>query len=98
MLYLKQFWSYFTEDIMNDLVIIPYNQLSSDSLQGLVEEFITREGTDYGEAESPLQHKMDQVLNQLKIGKAVITYDADTQTSNIVLKEQCRFQVDHSYN
>ncbi|MCP4352862.1 MAG: YheU family protein [Desulfobacterales bacterium] len=82
---------------MNDLVIIPYNQLSSDSLHGLIEEFITREGTDYGETESPLQHKMDQILNQLKNGKAVITYDADTQTSNIILKEQCRVQ-EHSYN
>ncbi len=83
---------------MNDIVIISYNQLSSDSLQGLIEEYITREGTDYGDTESPLQLKMDQVLNQLKNGNAVITYDTDTQTSNIVLKEQCRLQDGHSYN
>ncbi|MCP4051298.1 MAG: YheU family protein, partial [bacterium] len=60
---------------MNDIVIISYNQLSSDSLQGLIEEYITREGTDYGDTESPLQPKMEQALNQLKNGKAVITYD-----------------------
>lgn len=75
---------------MDSIVIIPYNQLGSDALQGLVEEFITREGTDYGETEVSLQYKMDQVLGQLKNGKAVITYDIDTQSCNIILKEQWR--------
>ncbi|MBW2654812.1 MAG: YheU family protein [Deltaproteobacteria bacterium] len=28
---------------------IPYNQLSPEALQGVIEEFVTRDGTDYGE-------------------------------------------------
>jgi len=32
-------------------VKVPYNQLSPEALQGVIEEFVTRDGTDYGEIE-----------------------------------------------
>ena len=46
-------------------MIIPYKQISPDALQGLIEEFITREGTDYGEMEFSLAQKVSQVERQL---------------------------------
>jgi uncharacterized protein YheU (UPF0270 family) len=55
---------------------IPYDQLSPEALQGVVEEFVTRDGTDYGEVEVPLETKIAQVMNQLKSGKAVIRNQA----------------------
>jgi uncharacterized protein YheU (UPF0270 family) len=64
---------------------IPWDKLSEDVLEALLEEFITREGTEYGASEVPLGRKVYQVRQQLKSGDAVIVYDADTQTSNIVL-------------
>ena len=45
---------------------IPYDQLSPEALQGVVEEFVTRDGTDYGEHEVSLETKINQVLAQLK--------------------------------
>jgi uncharacterized protein YheU (UPF0270 family) len=63
---------------------IPYDQLSSEALQGIIEEFVTRDGTDYGEIEIPLETKISQALGQLKSGKVVIVFDQKTATCNIL--------------
>ena len=63
---------------------IPYDQLSSEALHGVLEEFVTRDGTDYGEIEVSLETKISQVLGQLKSGKAVIIFDQDSETCNIL--------------
>ena len=63
---------------------IPFDQLSLKALHGVVEEFVTRDGTDYGEVEIPLEIKINQVLNQLKSGKAVIVFDPESETCNIL--------------
>ena len=54
---------------------IPYNQLSPEALHCVIEEFVTRDGTDYGEIEVPMETKVSQVLGQLKSGKAVIVFE-----------------------
>lgn len=63
---------------------IPYEQLSPEALQGVIEEFVTRDGTDYGEIEVPLETKISQVLSQLKSGKAVIVFDQQSETCTIL--------------
>jgi uncharacterized protein YheU (UPF0270 family) len=63
---------------------IPYDQLNPEALQGVIEKFVTRDGTDYGEIEIPLETKISQVLGQLKSGKAVIVFDQETETCNIL--------------
>ena len=63
---------------------IPYGQLSPEALQGVVEEFVTRDGTDYGEVEVSLETKIAQVMNQLKSGTAVIVFDQKTETCTIM--------------
>lgn len=60
---------------MSDVVEVPYQQLSDAALQGLIEEFINREGTDYGATEYSLADKVAQVHLALKSGRAVIVYD-----------------------
>ena len=65
-------------------VKIPYDQLSPEALQGVVEEFVTRDGTDYGEEEIPLETKIAQVLAQLRSGKAVIVFDQETDSGTIL--------------
>ena len=39
-------------------IIIPYDQLSIEALKGVIEEFVTRDGTDYGEIEVSLEIKL----------------------------------------
>lgn len=65
-------------------VKIPYDQLSTEALQGVVEEFVTRDGTDYGEVEMPLETKIAQVMAQIRSGKAVIVFDQETESCTIL--------------
>ncbi len=67
-------------------MIIPYKQISTDALQGLIEEFITREGTDYGEMEFSLAQKVSQVERQLARGDIVIVFDPATESASILTK------------
>ena len=55
---------------------------------GVLEVFITREGTDYGLHEVPLATKVAQVRHQLDAGTAVLVYDADTDSCTIQPADQ----------
>lgn len=65
---------------------IPYQQLSPEALTGLIEEFVTREGTEYGLTEVSRERKIAQVMRQLERGSAVILFDPDSSSCNIVDK------------
>lgn len=69
-------------------LIIPAEQLSAEALLGLIEEFITREGTDYGELEWSLEQKVEQVRMQLRRGEAVIVFDIAAESCTIMPREQ----------
>ncbi len=61
---------------------IPHDQLSPEALHGVIEKFVTREGTDYGEKEVSIETRIAQV-HQLQSGKAVIVFGEDSETCNI---------------
>ena len=63
---------------------IPYDKLSPEALRGVIENFVTREGTDYGEREWTLDEKIDQVLRHLKSGRAQLVFDTDSETCTIL--------------
>ena len=67
---------------------IPHDQLSRDALRSLIEEFVTRDGTDYGSVETSLERKLDQVKSQIEHGNAFIIYDTEAEICNIISKEQ----------
>ncbi len=64
-------------------MIIPPNMLEEATLKSLVEEFVTRNGTDNGD-DSSLQQRVNAVMNQLALKQVVIVYDDVTETANIV--------------
>ena len=64
---------------------IPVNRLSPEALQGVIEEFVSRDGTDYGEIEVSQETKFRQVKQKLETGSAVIIFDDETETTNIFL-------------
>lgn len=68
-------------------VIIPYKKLSPEALFGLIEEFVTRNGTDSGYTEKSLEENVEMVMVQLRRGVAFIVYDEVTQTANIISKD-----------
>ncbi len=63
---------------------IPHTALSPDALRGVIEEFISREGTDYGDQEFSLEDKIAQVRSQLESGEVVLTFDEESETCNLI--------------
>ncbi|WP_165310127.1 YheU family protein [Vibrio ziniensis] len=55
-------------------MIVPWQEIAPETLDNLISEFVLREGTDYGEVEISLKHKVDQIKALLRSGEAVIVY------------------------
>jgi uncharacterized protein len=66
-------------------IIIPHTELSAEALRSVVESFVLREGTDYGEREISLDQKVAQVLRQLERGEARIIFDPELESVDIVV-------------
>lgn len=69
-------------------MIVPVNELSPDILHSIIQEFVLREGTEYGLEDVALSEKIAQVKNQLAQGVAVIVFSELHQTVNIMPAEQ----------
>ena len=65
-------------------MIISVADLSQEALYGVVEAFVLREGTDYGELEYSLEQKVNHVIAQLQSGQAQIEYSELHETVNII--------------
>lgn len=63
---------------------IPWDRLNPDTLRRLIEEFVTRDGTDYGSAEISLERKVDQVILQLRRRQAFLYFDPDSESCQIL--------------
>ena len=66
-------------------VAIPHTDLSRDALQSVIESFVLREGTDYGDRDFSLEQKVAHVLRQLERKEARIVFDPNTETVDIVV-------------
>lgn len=66
-------------------MIIPYTLLEPVTLRNLIEEFVSRDGTDNGYDQS-LDSRVKAVLALLKKGDAEVVFDETQQSTNIVLK------------
>jgi uncharacterized protein YheU (UPF0270 family) len=66
-------------------IVVPHAELSPGALRGVVESFILREGTDYGERDVSFESKVAQVRRQLDSGEAQIVFDPDSESIDIVL-------------
>lgn len=69
-------------------VVVPLEKISAEALSGLVDEFILREGTDYGHHEFSLEEKRNHVRRQLDAGETVVIFDLDEQSASVVRKQQ----------
>jgi uncharacterized protein len=66
-------------------VDVPYEQLHPETLRNLLQEFVTREGSDWGATDGTLEDKVGQVLQQLRAKKVKVVFDLTSQTANIVV-------------
>lgn len=71
---------------------IPREKLSPEIIDALIEEFVLREGTDYGAVEISLNKKKEQVEKQLSKGDIKIVFDFQTQSATLVTMHEYKTQ------
>jgi len=72
---------------MAEFVEVPVSRLSDDALHGLLEEFASRDGTDYGERETPLEERVAQLRAQLGDGSLCLLFDLASETWDLVPRD-----------
>jgi uncharacterized protein len=65
-------------------MLIPYQELEPSTLRKVVEEFVTRDGSDISSVEA----RIESVLKLLENGRAELHFDDDTKTCNILSSDQ----------
>ncbi|WP_422409127.1 MULTISPECIES: YheU family protein [unclassified Endozoicomonas] len=79
-------------------MIIPYQELNTETLHNLIAEFVSREGTDNG-FEQNQESRIQQVLGLLKSGEVSIVFDPQTESVNIIPAKEAQnyeFMVNHT--
>ncbi len=71
---------------MSEYLEIPWQKLSDEALQGMLEELVTRDGTDYGEQELTQTEKIEQLRDALVSGRALIAFDPGSESWAVVAK------------
>ena len=71
-------------------VVIPLDRIREDLLLAIIEEFIGREGTDYGEREVTWEGKIADVQRQLRRKEAHVVFDPGTETTTILTTRELR--------
>ncbi len=69
-------------------MIIPAEQISPETLNSIIEAFVLKEGTDYGEQEKSLEEKVEDVKRSLKSGEVILVYSELHETVNVLPKDQ----------
>ncbi|MFV0477417.1 MAG: YheU family protein [Parahaliea sp.] len=75
---------------MTSLIEIPIAQLASETLTALLEEFASRDGTDYGLREISLKEKVEQLGYSLRSGQMKLLYDSDSEHWDLLDQEQAQ--------
>ena len=70
---------------LNTLMLIPFAQLAPETLTGLIEDFVTRDGMDNGD-QTPLDVRIERVRHALEKNQAVIVFDAESQQCQLCLR------------
>lgn len=70
------------------MMIVPWQSLPPDTLEAIIESFVLREGTDYGQQEKSLQQKVDDVKRLVKNGDAVLVWSELHESVNIMPRAQ----------
>lgn len=66
-------------------MLIPFEQIEADTLTRLIEDFVTRDGTDNGD-ETPLHTRIERVRRALEKKQAVILFDVESQQCQLCLR------------
>ena len=73
---------------VDSLVVIPYEHISATAIEGILEEFITREGTNNGFYEYTVKEQLAKAKLLLEEGKVSIVFVAVLERCHIIDERQ----------
>lgn len=73
-----------TESEVAPPIQVPFAQLSEDAQNGVIDDFITREGTDYGKNEVSLETKRTQIRRQIESGRVQLVFDPGLESVTLI--------------
>jgi uncharacterized protein YheU (UPF0270 family) len=68
-------------------VVVPLERINSDTLRKMVEEFVSRDWSELSDTGYTFEDKIEQVIQQLKDGRADVVFDLISETCNIIPHE-----------
>jgi uncharacterized protein len=68
--------------------LIPYDSLAPDTLDTILDDIVSRDGTDYGDYDLSVAQKRDQALRALRSGDAVLLFDTESETIKMIPKSE----------
>ena len=69
-------------------ILVPWDRIGANAQQSVLEEYVTREGTEYGFKDVPLEEKVRQVRRQLERGEVVVFFDLASEAVNLATKRE----------
>ena len=75
---------------MSIVTLVPYESVPHAHLRPLLESFITREGTDYGEFEHSLEDKLNHLHDQLRRREVHIIFDGESETFTLLTAQDAK--------
>lgn len=80
---------------MARFVEVPTARLDAAVLQALLEEYASRDGTDYGERELSLEQKVARLHRQLQERGLLLLFDSESETWDLLEREQAESLLHH---
>ncbi|MEC8080890.1 MAG: YheU family protein [Marinomonas sp.] len=74
--------------------LIPFESLAPETLDNVLSDIVSRDGTDYGDYDLSLDQKREQALRALKSGDAVLLFDTESETIQLVSKSALQQRYD----
>jgi uncharacterized protein YheU (UPF0270 family) len=78
---------------MAQFVEVPTSQLAEQTLLALLEEFASRDGTDYGVKELTLDEKVGRLRGQLEASRIMLVYDSDSEQWDLVERDSAQIML-----
>ena len=73
---------------MAELVRVPLERVDAEVLNSMLEDYASRDGTDYGARERELGEKVANLQAQLRAGSLAIVYDLASEQWDLLPQEQ----------
>jgi uncharacterized protein YheU (UPF0270 family) len=68
--------------------LIPFDSLTPETLNNILVEVVTRDGTDYGEYDLSLEQKCQQASQMLRSQQAFLIFDTESETIKLISRDQ----------